>query len=230
MPDSRFCSSRLSTRRRAVVWLVAWATLLAVVGSTTAVHAQQDIDALVAALAGDDLLAVEKASQQLVVAGRDAAGATPRLLQLFAQTDTPRPIAVVLGSIATPTSLRPLVDALADEELTPRRNAAQIGLLTAGEDGVPVLVRGLVAAQTPVRRNSADLLGYIGLPLSFNALLRAAHQDPDPSVRQSAVWALSQIDSQRVRPSLAEIAMRDPDPDVRAEATHALQRLDEGFR
>lgn len=216
--------------RRAVILLVAWAALLAVVGSTAAVHAQQDIDALVEALAGDDLLAAERASQQLVAAGADAASATPRLIQLFSQSDTPRLIAVVLGSIATPTSLRPLVNALADEALTPRRNAAQIGLLTAGEDGVPVLVRGLVAVQTPVRRNAADLLGYIGSPLSLNALLRAAHQDPDPGVRQSAVWALSQIDSQRVQPSLAEIAVRDPDPDVRAEAASAIQRLDEGFR
>lgn len=186
------------------------------------------IDQLLDTLASDDLLAAERAAQELAASG--TARAVPRLTEMFLTSETPRLAAIALGGIGTAQATKVLASALADEELTPRRNAAQIGLLYGGEEAVQTLVVSLRAPQPAARRHSAELLGYLGAPFALNGLLRAAHQDADASVRRSAVWALSQIDSPRVRPTLTEISVRDPDSDVRGEAESALKRLSEGFQ
>jgi HEAT repeat protein len=219
----------LLTRAIAILCL-AWLALAAlplppVAGQSATLT--PDIDQLLDALAGEDMLAAERAAQQLAVMG--TAAAVPRLIDIFVTADTPRLAATALGGIGTSQATQALASALVDEALTARRNAAQIGLLYGGEQAIDTLVSTLRVPQVPARRHAAELLGYLSSPLALNALLRAAQGDAHPSVRQSAVWALSEIDSPRVRPALVGISVRDPDPDVRAEAESALQRLDQRY-
>ncbi len=209
-----------------VAWLALAAVPLPPVASQSATPAT-NVDQLLDALAGDDLLAAERAAQQLAVTG--TAAAVPRLIDIFVTADTPRLAATALGGIGTSQATQALASALVDEELTARRNAAQIGLLYGGEQAIDTLVSTLRAPQVPARRHAAELLGYLSSPLALNALLRAAQGDAYPSVRKSAVWALSEIDSPRVRPALVGISVRDADPDVRSEAESALQRLDQRY-
>jgi HEAT repeat protein len=210
-----------------VAWFVLAALLLSPVAGQSATPAT-NIEQLLDALTGDDMLAAERAAQQLAVEG--TATAVPRLIDIFLTTDTPRLAATALGGIGTRQATQALASALVDEELTARRNAAQIGLLYGGEQAIDTLVSTLRVPQVPARRHAADLLGYLSSPLALNALLRTAQGDAHPSVRQSAVWSLSEIDSPRVRPALVGISVRDPDPGVRAEAENALQRLDQRYR
>lgn len=220
-------------RHSVVVIAIAWlATASLFVSPAPALGQDQTpiptVDELIDALTGDDLLAAERAAQQLAAIG--PAQAVPRLSEIFLTSDTPRLAAIALGGIGTQQAARTLAPALADQELTPRRNAAQIGLLYGGQEAINILQVTLRAPQAAARRHAAELLGYLASPFALNALLRAAHQDSDPSVRQAAVWALSQIDSPRVRPALVEISVRDPDATVRDEALNALLRLNEGFQ
>lgn len=187
-----------------------------------------DLDQLLDELTGDDLLAAERAAQQLAVVG--TAGLVPQLSEIFRSADTPRLAAIALGGIGTQQATRTLAGALVDDDLTARRNAAQIGLLYGGEQAVQTLLATLRFPQPAARRNAAELLGYLGDPVAVNSLLRVANHDVVPSVRQSAVWALSEIDSPRVLLALTEISVQDPDSEVRAEAERALQRLNAPFR
>jgi hypothetical protein len=190
----------------------------------------QEIQALLAALEGDDLLAAERASEELASLGFAAAGAVPRLIEIFNTAPTPRLAAIALGGIGTGRAYQALTEALADDELTPRRNAAQIGLLYGDEAAIEALATSLQDGRAAKRRNAAELLGFFRSPLALNPLLRVANHDEDAGVRQAAVWSLSQIDSPRVRLALAVIAVNDPDAEVRAEAKRALDQLNEGYR
>lgn len=210
---------------------VAWLALAALPPASVSAQSPTpalNLDQLLDDLAGDDFLAAERAAQELALIG--TAAIVPQLIDIFQTSDTPRLAATALGGIGTQQATQALADALADEDLTARRNAAQIGLLRGGEQAINTLVRTLRAPQVPARRHAAELLGYLSSPFAVNGLVRAAQQDADPSVRQSAVWALSEIDSTRVRPTLVSISVRDPDPAVRAEAESALARLDQRYQ
>ena len=41
--------------------------------------------------------------------------------------------------------------------------------------------------------------------------------DPEPTIRSHALWALRGLDDERAR-AATDVALRDPDPDVRNEA------------
>lgn len=219
-------SSHLSRAVRflAVAWLIlALLPLAPAFGQSPTPTLPPDLDQLVDMLTGADQLAAERAAQQLAAVG--TAAVVPRLIDLFLTSDTPRLAATALGGIGTQRAIETLIDALVDEPLTPRRNAAQIGLLYGGEQAINELMSALRAPQATTRRHAAELLSFLSSPASVSGLLRAANQDADPRVRQAAVWALSEIDSPRVEPALKGIAVRDPDPEVRAEAEAALRRL-----
>ena len=187
----------------------------------------QDIDALLDTLENGDLLTQEQAAQMLIEIG--SGRAVPGLIRIYQNTDNPRPAAMALAGIGTPTALTALLNGLSDVELTPRRNAAQVAFLSLGDDAVPVLLVGLQSGQTATRRNASEVLGFIGSPRAVNNLLRVASQDADASVRQQAVWALGTIGMPRVRLTLQAISKSDPSPEVRLEALRASLRLGEMF-
>lgn len=220
--------TRFHTRFVWLLLLIATLTLalprpLLAQGPATA----EEINALLDTLESDDLLAREQAALQLAEIGSHLA--VPRLQEILDTSRSPRPAAVALAGIATPRAIAALVGALADEELTARRNAAQVALLDLGEAAVLALLVGLSSNAPAIRQHSAQLLGFIGSRRAINSLLQAAHDDPLAGVRLEAVWALGEINDPRVRGSLRSIARSDSDPDVRAEAERASLRVGEIF-
>ena len=213
--------------RFALLVLVISLTLL----TPWAVLAQTDPDArsqqLLDQLENGDPLQQEQASQELVTLASPAL--LPDLTRIFRVTDNPRPVAAVLGAVGTPAANAVLVGGLADEDLTPQRNAAQLILLEMGVEAVPSLMVGLQNQNSPTRRNAAIVLGFIKSPRAGNSLLRAAQSDEDARVRQEAVWALGEIGEDRMRSALKAISRSDPDPEVRIEAERAVLRVGGGF-
>ncbi len=202
-------------------FLVQPALILAQNGSR-----QDQVARLLDTLANGDLLAQEQAAQQLAELAPPQA--IPQLVEILQGSDTPRLAATVLGAIGTPSAMKALVNALNDEELTLRRNAAQIGLLNAGDKAIPALGIGLQSNRPVLRRNAAALMGYIDPQRALTFLLRAARRDTDPRVRIEAIWALSQTGDIDLMPVFKAIAVNDPDPDVRLTAELAEGQLDGG--
>ena len=202
-------------------FLVQPALILAQDGST-----QDEVARLLDILATGDLLAQEQAAQQLAELAPPKA--IPQLVKILQSSDTPRLAATVLGAIATPSAMTALVNALDDQKLTLRRNAAQIGLLSAGDKAIQPLAIGLQSNKPALRRNAADMLGYIDPERALTYLLRAARRDSDPDVRIAAIWALSQTGDTDLMPVFKAIAANDPDPDVRLTAELAEGQLDGG--
>lgn len=205
----------------ALFFLVQPTLILAQTGSP-----QDQVARLLDILESGDLLAQEQAAQQLAELAKPET--IPQLVEILQSSDTPRLAATVLGAIGTPSALTALVSALDDEELTLRRNAAQIGLLNAGDKAIQPLAIGLQSSRPVLRRNAADVLGYIDPKRAFTFLLRAARRDSDPSVRIAAIWALSQTGDTNLMPVFKAIAANDPDSNVRAMAELAEGQLDGG--
>ncbi len=178
-------------------------------------------------LENGDPLQQEQAGQELVALASSAL--VPNLTRIFRAADNPRPVAAVLGAVGTPAAMAVLVSGLADEELTPQRNAAQRVLLEMDVEAVPALMVGLSNQSSQTRRHAATVLGFIKSPRAGNSLLRVAQSDEDASVRQEAVWALGEIGEARMRSALKAISRRDPDPEVRIEAERAALRAGGGF-
>jgi len=82
---------------------------------------------------------------------------------------------------------------------------------------------GLQNSDPLVRRVSAEIVGYLSLPESTNALI-AGLSDADALVRSASLKALSQS---KATPALLDIAasLSDPEPDVRYEAITTLTAL-----
>lgn len=178
---------------------------------------------LLATLQGDDLLARERAALRL--AELKPAEAVPDLRQVFLTVEGPRPAAMALAGIGTPGAMAVLISALADEQLSERRNAAQIALLSSGEASVPSLLVGLQAIKPSTRQHSAELLGAIGSTRAVDPLLHLARQDRVPAVRLAAVQALGEMGDPLALRALRTIAGNDPDPSVRAEAGRAISLI-----
>ena len=181
--------------RFALLVLVISLTLL----TPWAVLAQTDPDArsqqLLDQLENGDPLQQEQASQELVTLASPAL--LPDLTRIFRVTDNPRPVAAVLGAVGTPAANAVLVGGLADEDLTPQRNAAQLILLEMGVEAVPSLMVGLQNQNSPTRRNAAIVLGFIKSPRAGNSLLRAAQSDED--AMQFAAWHLRTLEGRHAR-------------------------------
>lgn len=188
--------------------------------------AQEEVTRLLATLETGDLLAQEQAAQRLAELAPPQA--VPQLIAILESSETPRLAATVLGAIGTPAALTALVNALDDSTLTLRRNAAQIGLVDAGEKAILPLSVALVSSKPVLRRNAAELLGYIDPQRAATALLRLARRDRDPDVRIAAIWSLSQTGDPDLMPVFKSIAANDPDPEVRTTAELAVGQLDGG--
>ena len=118
---------------------------------------------------------------------------------------------LVLGAVGTPAAMAVLVSGLADEDLTPRRNAAQRVLLEMDVEAVPALMVGLPNQSPLTAPPRRPVLGFIKSPRAVNPLLRVAQSDEEAGVRQEAVWALGEIGEARVMLALKAISRNDPD-------------------
>jgi hypothetical protein len=118
-----------------------------------------------------------------------------------------------------------LVNSLGDAELTPARHLAQQHLEEAGLTAVDPLIAALHSPSATLRRNSAEMLGFIASPQALDALGRVMATDPVPAVRSRAAWALGELNDVRAVSSLERASVLDSNLKVRQEASGSLTAL-----
>jgi HEAT repeat protein len=114
-----------------------------------------------------------------------------------------------LGHIGSPSAIDALLVPLADPELSSRRHAAMAALEAMGEPAVGLLVALLDSEDATVRRNAAEMLGWIGSPSAVPAL-QALLSDGSAAVRSQAAWALVEIADRGAHEALTAIEPRSP--------------------
>lgn len=139
--------------------------------------------------------------------------------------------AVLLNNVvATPVSpreaqIRNWVNDLGEEGLTSKRQNAQNQLELAGEEAVPALVTALHSNNVNVRRNAADVLGYIASPRATATLIQSLGTDPASAVRANAAWALGEIKDPTAFSTLERASVMDTSVQVRTNAGQALTNV-----
>jgi hypothetical protein len=138
-------------------------------------------------------------------------------------------LAITLTASANPPSaaevlIQGWVNELRQERLTAERHDAQRELEAAGEASVPTLAVALRSDDVVLRRNAADMLGFIASPTSTSALEYVLMNDAVPTVRRNAAWALGEIDDFSMLDTLEQSAVRDTSQQVRQAASDSLAR------
>jgi HEAT repeat protein len=132
-------------------------------------------------------------------------------------------VSAALRRIQEPTTIEPLITALADlDGITPAR-VAEV-LVAMGPQVVPVLLDYLPQVGELVQGNIYEILGQIGDKQAVEALLRGVKAE-SVTVRSKAVQALGELRDVEVGPVLVEV-LQDPEPEVRARAAQALGNLE----
>lgn len=72
-------------------------------------------------------------------------------------------------------------------------------------------------------RNAAVVAANIGCDAALPALLERIERDPEPLIRQHAIWAAARLDRKMSRRASERAFKNDPDPAVRQEAKAALE-------
>lgn len=144
-------------------------------------------------------------------------------------------IAAVMTIVAISASANPpnaaelriqgLVNELNQERLTAQRHKAQQELEVLGEQAVPALNVALRSDNPVMRRNAADMLGFIASPASIGSLQYALANDTASSVRRNAAYALGEINSFSQVTELKRAALLDPNALVRQTARDSLARM-----
>ncbi len=133
--------------------------------------------------------------------------------------------AAATGPSAAEARIQSWVNQLGDEELTPSRHLAQQKLEQAGDAAVDPLIAALHSSNAALRRNSAEMLGFISSPRALVALTTALANDSAVSVRSRAAWALGELYDLRAVSALERASVLDQNPQVRQEAAASLEAL-----
>jgi epoxyqueuosine reductase len=72
-------------------------------------------------------------------------------------------------------------------------------------------------------RNAAIVAANIGCVDAMPALLQRIERDPEPLIRQHAIWAAARLDERMSRRLIERAIKTDPDPGVQKEAAAALE-------
>jgi len=118
-----------------------------------------------------------------------------------------------------------LVNELREDRLTAQRHTAQRELEAASDAAVPALTVALRSTDATMRRNAADMLGFIASPSSISALKNSLSTDTVPAVRRNAAWALGNISSLAPLGDLENAAVLDTSPLVRQTALDSIARV-----
>jgi HEAT repeat protein len=125
---------------------------------------------------------------------------------------------------------------LADQGMTPARQAAMGALETAGQPAVAAMVAALNDPSAVVRANAAEMLGWLKPATTVTDLARLL-SDPNAAVQAQAAWALGEIGTEPARlalnpapsipalnpaPILAPVAARPVLPEPLATSPGAL--------
>ncbi len=131
-------------------------------------------------------------------------------------------IAIVLGEVKDRRAVRPLLEALRDEERFVMTSAAS--LVQIGDPGsVEPLIEMLSSRNEQVRLYAAYALGGLNDARAVEPLIGLL-QDPDTSIRGVAAHALGVLGSREATRPLLDL-LQDPSEHVRLTAVHALGKL-----
>ena len=124
-------------------------------------------------------------------------------------------------------ALRPLLDALAGEDVSLRRTALRILVAQGNPNAALPIARLLDASDADLRLEAALAVAVLADSRAAAPLLRAATSDSGV-VQSLAAWALSRMDSPDLAPSLVELAEDAARPPlVRAFAVRGLGHMGE---
>jgi hypothetical protein len=129
------------------------------------------------------------------------------------------------GESAAAAGIPHWIGQLAQESLTTSRLRAQQKLEETGEAAIDPLIAALHSTNPVLRRNSAEMLGYMASPRATQPLLDSLANDPDPSVRIQAVQSLSEIDSVELAIPIEHAAVFDDVVQVRRAAADSLSAI-----
>jgi HEAT repeat protein len=175
-------------------------------------QAKAAVPQLTAALADEDPLVRREVLFALAAVGPEAASASGALTKaLDDPEERNRAVAAyALGRIGpeAKAALPKLQDGLTSSEPIVRVASAYAlvhlvpGDAKIAQATVPVLVQGLQNPIVAARRGAAEALGQVGKPAraASEAALRAAAEDPDPTVRKAAFEALEKMGAVVVAP------------------------------
>jgi len=121
--------------------------------------------------------------------------------------------------------IQALVTELGQDRLTAQRHNAQRELESAGVEAVPALLVALRSDNAAMRRNAADMLGFIAAPLASGGLQYALANDVVPAVRRNSAWSLGEINSFASIADLQRAAVLDSNALVRQTAQDSLARM-----
>lgn len=184
----------------------------------------QQLDAPDAAVTGIPGTVRMRAAMALGLLHADAAVAPLADIMINDETVARQAAAEALARIATPAAAEALARPLAEDALSPARQAGMRGLEEMGAAAIPTLEKIMRAdSSETARRNAVELLGWIAAPGSTPALVSALG-DSAADVRAEAAWALGEIGSPAAREALHVAARNDVDPAVRSAAELALSR------
>ncbi len=130
-----------------------------------------------------------------------------------------------IGGNAAGAQVQRLVNQLSDDRLTPARHLAQQHLEEAGPAAVDPLIAALHSPSATLRRNSAEMLGFVASPRALDALSGVMATDPVPTVRSRAAWALGELNDVRAVSALERASVLDSNLQVRQEALGSLRAL-----
>ncbi len=126
-----------------------------------------------------------------------------------------------LAAMGTPSAVSALVQQLSGSDQAPAPGLAMQALEEIGTPAVTQVIAALQATSIPVRRNAAELLGYMAPRQAVPALAQAL-SDPDSQVREGAASALGQIGSVPAQQALARAMASSSDAGTRQAATRAF--------
>lgn len=117
------------------------------------------------------------------------------------------------------------VNALSQDRLTPQRHQAQSDIENAGEAAVPALIVALRSENPVLRRNAADLMGFIASPLGQTALQNTLLNDRSLLVRRNAARALGEVQNLASLNALNRATILDTSKAVRQTAADSAARI-----
>ncbi len=117
------------------------------------------------------------------------------------------------------------VNQLSSEELTPSRHLAQQHLEEMGDASVDPLLAALHSSNATLRRNSAEMLGFIASPRALDGLTATLNNDSAAAVRSRAAWALGELNSVRAVSTLERASVLDRNLQVRQAAAGSITAL-----
>jgi HEAT repeat protein len=133
-------------------------------------------------------------------------------------------IAMVLGEVRDSRAVKPLIEAIKDEENFVMSSAAS--LIQIGDPtSVEPLIELLSSQSEQVRLYAAYALGGLNDARAIEPLVTLL-QDPNSTIRGVATHALGELGASTVATSLI-VMLEDPSAEVRLSAVHALAKIRE---